>query len=346
METKVAQVADLHADSRTIREAAQLLATGRLVVFPTETVYGIGANALDADAVAGIFAAKGRPQDNPLIAHVTALDDIFPLVADFPESARRLAEAFWPGPLTIILPKSDAVPLQTSGGLDTVAIRMPSHPVARAIIRQAGVPVAAPSANRSGGPSPTTAKHCIADLTGRVDMIVDGGECEVGLESTVLSLAGSVPRLLRPGAVTVSQLRKVLGEVEVDAAVTHQLEAGVAVRSPGLKYKHYAPKASMTLVHADKSRFHAFAEEKRGEAVWFLVFEEDLNAMKAMGANALAYGEEHSHSSQAKRLFSALRELDTAGAQTVYARAPSASGVGLAIYNRMLRAAGFHEIYL
>lgn len=342
-QTAVVQAFDLGRDGGHIKKAARILADGGLVAFPTETVYGIGANALNPEAVRGIFEAKGRPQDNPLIVHVTTLGEMEPLVAEFPDSARRLADAFWPGPLTIILPKTGAVPEVTSGGLDTVAVRMPSHPVARAIIRQSGVPVAAPSANRSGGPSPTVAQHCIFDLSGRVDMILDGGPCEVGVESTVLSLTGRVPRILRPGAVTLAALQALLGPVEVDPAVTHKMDEGQAAASPGMKYRHYAPKAGMVLVHGSDEAFYRLVEEKSGSGVWFLVFDEDV---KAIGGNVLSYGSANSSRSQAGRIFSALREIDGTGAEMVYARAPSMEGVGLAVYNRMLRAAAFHEQYL
>jgi L-threonylcarbamoyladenylate synthase len=343
MQTEILPVGDVDRDSSSIRRAANCLREGGLVVFPTETVYGLGANALDERAVEGIFRAKGRPADNPLIVHICTLEDIAPLVTEFPPPARRLAEAFWPGPLTMILPKSDRIPAITSGGLATVALRMPSHPVARALIRGAGVPVAAPSANRSGSPSPTNARHCIADLSGRVDMILDGGSCAVGVESTVLSLAGQVPLLLRPGAVTIADLRGILGEVAVDEAVTHHLADDLPAASPGMKYQHYAPTAQVTLVHGSDETFYRFAAENRGENVRFLAFEEDV---AALGEDLIAYGSATDPAAQARRLFSALRELDEAGAQIVYARAPSSDGVGLAVYNRLLRAAAFREIYL
>jgi L-threonylcarbamoyladenylate synthase len=343
MQTEILPVGDIDRDSDHIRRAATRLREGGLVVFPTETVYGLGANALDEHAVAGIFRAKGRPADNPLIVHICTLEEIAPLVTEFPPQAQRLATAFWPGPLTMILPKSSRIHAVTSGGLATVAIRMPSHPVARALIRKAGVPVAAPSANRSGSPSPTSAKHCIADLSGRVDMILDGGDCAVGVESTVLSLAGEIPLLLRPGAVTIADLRQVLGEVAVDEAVTHHLADGKPAASPGMKYQHYAPHAQVTLVHGGDEKFYRFAAENRGENIRFLAFEEDA---AALGEDLIAYGAATDPAAQARRLFSALRELDEAGAQTVYARAPSSDGVGLAVYNRLLRAAAFREIYL
>lgn len=328
-----------------LRRAAQVLRGGGLVVFPTETVYGLGANALDGGAAARIFAAKGRPQDNPLIAHIARLEELASLVREIPGRARLLAEHFWPGPLTMVLPKSAAVPDAVSAGLDTVAVRMPSHPVARALISLAGVPVAAPSANRSGSPSPTTAAHCAADLDGRVDVILDGGPCEVGLESTVLSLAGEVPLLLRPGAVTLEQLREVLGEVAVDEAVTGKAGEDRPASSPGMKYKHYAPRADITLVHGSRGAFRKFLEERAGTGAFALLFDEDA-ACGLPGVESLSYGSETDFAAQGGLLFARLRELDERGAKTVYAHAPKPEGVGLAVYNRLVRAAAFHEIYL
>lgn len=341
--TRILPARDVETDIESIKEAAQLLSQGKLVVFPTETVYGIGANALDPDAVAGIFTAKGRPADNPLITHVTSPVDIIPLVKDYPETAKKLAEVFWPGPLTIVLHKNDKIPAITSAGLDTASFRIPSHPVARALIKLSGVPVAAPSANVSGSPSPTTARHCITDLNGRVDMILDGGKCGVGLESTVVSLTGSVPRLLRPGAVTAEALREVLGELEIDASVTARLEEGCVPVSPGMKYRHYAPHAKLSLVHARTEDFICFAGDKSGDGIFFLTFDEDV---PLIGSAAVSYGAKDDPAAQARELFSALRRLDEAGAVTVYARAPRKTGVGLAVYNRLLRAAGYDEIYL
>lgn len=327
----------------TLKRAASILRAGGLVAFPTETVYGLGANALDGEAVAGIFRAKGRPQDNPLIAHIADMEELGPLVAEIPAGAARLAGRFWPGPLTMVLPKSAAVPDAVSAGLPTVAVRMPSHPLAKALISLAGVPVAAPSANRSGSPSPTTADHCLADLEGRVEMILDGGPCPVGLESTVVSLAGDRPRLLRPGAVTPGELKEVLGDLVIDDAVLHKMDEGAEAASPGMKYKHYAPRAEVTMVHGSREAYLRFLEERAGEGVYALAFDEDR---EQTAVPAVAYGPEGNAAAQAGRLFSALRELDEAGARVVYARAPQAEGVGLAVYNRLVRAAGFREIDL
>ena len=236
-------------------EAARLLKDGELVAIPTETVYGLAANALDGNAVKNIFVAKGRPQDNPLIVHIAEIDEILPLVKNFDERARALAEAYWPGPLTMILPKSDIIPNEVCAGLDTVAIRMPSHPIAHEIIKKCGFPLAAPSANTSGKPSPTTAAHVMNDMDGKIAAVVDGGSCSVGVESTVVTLACPVPRVLRPGGVTPDQLRAVLGEVEIDKAVFKALESGEKVLSPGMKYKHYSPNAHVIIVKGDFDKF-------------------------------------------------------------------------------------------
>lgn len=343
-QTKQYVIRDVQTDRPALEEAAAVLRQGGLVVFPTETVYGIGANALDGAAIAGIFAAKGRPQDNPLIVHVTSMEEVADLVTDIPEQAHQLAQRFWPGPLTIILPKSDRIPEAVSAGLDTVAIRMPSHPVARALIRLAGVPVAAPSANLSGSPSPTTAAHCVADLDGRVDSILDGGPCEVGLESTVITLVSPVPRVLRPGAVTVEQLREVLGAVEVDDAVYHKMDGTAPAASPGMKYKHYAPKAEITLVHGDLAAFQAYLLSRTQPGLYALVFDGEQDRMPD-GVHCVAYGGADDPAAQGERLFAALRELDGAGAQQVYARVPDSNGIGLAVYNRLVRAAAFREVY-
>ena len=249
METKRIIIEDRnHIKDEELKEAAGILRSGGLVAFPTETVYGLGGNALDEDAARKIYAAKGRPSDNPLIAHVSCVEEVEPLVKEIPEAGRKLMEAFWPGPLTMIFPKSEKVPYGTTGGLDTVAIRMPDDPVANRLIALAGVPVAAPSANTSGRPSPTTAGHVWQDMNGRIDMIIDGGPVGIGVESTIVDVSSAVPAVLRPGAITMEMLEEVLGEVSVDPAILGPLSADVRPKAPGMKYKHYAPKADLTLV--------------------------------------------------------------------------------------------------
>lgn len=327
-------------DPADIARAGELLRAGEVVGIPTETVYGLAANALDAAAVQKIFTAKGRPADNPLIVHIADLSQWEPLVQEITAPAKKLAEAFWPGPLTIILPKSDRVPMQTSGGLQTVGVRFPSHPAAQAVIRAAGVPLAAPSANRSGQPSPTTFSHLCEDMDGRVAALVDGGDCGVGVESTVLSLAGERPRLLRPGGVTLAQLERVLGEVDVDPAVLHQLQEGAVVSSPGMKYRHYAPRATVRLMDGSPQRYAEFVNDRLANdpAGYALCFEEDVPYLHG---NTLSYGGRFDSETQAHRLFTALHHLDELGASIVIAHSPKKSGVGLAVYNRLIRAAGF-----
>ncbi len=340
-QTVLLKVRDLQQDHRLIEQAGEIIRNGGLVAFPTETVYGLGANALDAKAVTSIFTAKGRPQDNPLIIHIEDACKASQYAREIPAVYNELCRRFSPGPLTVILPKRDIVPKETSGGLDTVAIRIPSHPVAREIIRCAGVPVAAPSANLSGSPSPTCAQHCVRDLWGRVDAIVDAGECSVGLESTVISLAGERPVLLRPGAVTPQMLREILPDLLVHHAVTDKLEAGERADSPGMKYKHYAPKAQITVLDADSDTFASYVNSHAGEGVFALCFEEDTAKLKVP---FLSLGKDEQD--QARRLFAALRELDERGARQVYARCPRKTGVGLAVYNRLIRAAAYHEYSL
>ncbi|MCL2056628.1 MAG: L-threonylcarbamoyladenylate synthase [Oscillospiraceae bacterium] len=327
-----------HADN--LRLGGEILRRGGLVVFPTETVYGLGADALNAQAVANIFRAKGRPADNPLIVHIASIEEITPLVRDFSAIAHKLADAFWPGPFTMVLPKSAAVPAITCAGLDTVAVRIPSHPAARALIRMAGVPVAAPSANISGRPSPTSARHCMEDMAGKAELVLDGGQCDVGIESTVLSLAGENPRLLRPGAVTAAMIRDVIGEIEADPAVSGQAQQNRAAISPGMKYTHYAPDARITIVHGGDEAFYNYAQKQGSD--FCLAFDED----KAQIKNLVSYGPREDAEAQAKQIFWALRELDAHGAQNVAARPPKLEGLGLAVYNRLVRAAGFREVYL
>lgn len=342
MQTKLLTITNTANDEDVLNEAADLLREGHLVAIPTETVYGLAANALDPKASSAIYAAKGRPSDNPLIVHVSDISEIPPLVKHVPDALYKLAEAFWPGPMTVIMEKSDAVPDETSGGLDTVAIRMPSHPVAYEIIRRAGVPLAAPSANLSGSPSPTCAQHCIDDLTGRVDAIVDGGACEVGVESTVLTLCTTPPAILRPGAVTLEMLKEILPDITVDPGVFHHLSDDRKVVSPGMKYKHYSPKARVVLVRGEQAKFKKFISEQPGK-FGVLCFTEDEPYVTQP---YIVYGKQEDAASQAKHLFDALREVDKEQMKLVYVRVADDRGIGQAVYNRLLRAAGFEEIKL
>lgn len=329
-----------------IRKAAEILKNGGLVGMPTETVYGLAANALDGAAVAKIFKAKGRPMDNPLIVHIADFDDIkkFGLVSEIPQKAVLLAQNFWAGPLTIIMKKGDAVPDEVSAGLDTVAIRLPSHPVANALIRCSGLPLAAPSANLSGSPSPTTAKHVLDDMNGRIDAVLDGGVCDVGVESTVITLATEKPRLLRPGGITLEQLESVIGEVEVDEAVLNRLEDGKKAASPGMKYKHYAPAANVILLKCNDDEYIDYVNKNADEKTAALCCDEDIPLLKV---TAFSIGKRRDYAQQAHRLFDELRKIDESGKiTTVYSRLPSTDGVGMAVYNRLIRAAGFEVIDL
>lgn len=341
MKTQYFQV--LSPDDPAIAAVGAILRGGGLAAIPTETVYGLAANALNDDAVKSIFAAKGRPADNPLIVHISDFSQWPALVREIPDSAKRLAEAYWPGPMTIVLPKSGRISETVSGGLDTVAVRMPSHPVARAVINAAGVPLAAPSANRSGKPSPTTAQHVKDDMDGRIDCILDAGPCEVGVESTVVSLCEKRPRLLRPGGVTPEMLRNVLGELDIDDAVFHRLAEGETAASPGMKYKHYAPAAPVTILKGSFKQFCEYVKTHKTEGTIALCFkgEEDL-----LPVPAVTFGAEDDGTAQAAAIFHALREVDKRGASAVFARFPKMDGVGLAVFNRLVRAAAFRVVDL
>ena len=335
METKL--LSDHAAD---LLEAAALLQQGKVVGIPTETVYGLAADARNPEAVRQIFAAKGRPADNPLIVHIAEMQALEQVAAVVPPLAVKLAERFWPGPLTMILPKRSDVPGITSGGLDTVGIRMPSHPVARALILLSGVPIAAPSANISGYPSPTTAQHVMRDMHGKIAAVVDGGGCSVGVESTVIALENDdTVRILRPGYVTKEMLEEIVPQVTLDPAILHQLKEGQTVRSPGMKYQHYSPQAHVILVEGEWQNFAAYAEQNKADGVYALVFDGEETRLSLPCLTYGASGQE-----QAQQIFSKLRELDDRGAHKVYVRAPKPEGIGLAVYNRLIRAAGFEVI--
>lgn len=340
METKIFKAKD--ENDECLAEAGKILSGGGLVAIPTETVYGLAANALDENASKKIYAAKGRPSDNPLIVHISELSQWVPLVKEIPQNAIQLAKAYWPGPLTIILKKSDLVPNTTSGGLDTVAVRMPENKIARKIIEKAGVPLAAPSANTSGKPSPTCAKYVYEDMCGKIDGIVDGGECDVGVESTVITLAVQPPRILRPGAVTYEMLKDVLGEVEIDNAVYEKIAKDETASSPGMKYKHYAPKAKVVIIKGSFEAYKNYVLSHRSHGTVCLCFKDDEEKLGEV--KTISFGKEDDPSSQAHRIFDALREVDEAGAQTVYARFPDMDGIGLAVFNRLVRAAAFNII--
>lgn len=332
----------LQDDPSGIAQAGALLAAGQVVGIPTETVYGLGANALDGTAVRQIFAAKGRPSDNPLIVHIADFAQIDALVAEVPEHARQLAQAYWPGPMTIILPKADCIPVEVSAGLDTVGIRLPAHPTARAIIRAAGVPIAAPSANTSGRPSTTTAAHVMEDMNGKIAAVVDGGACAVGVESTVISLAGDQPRLLRPGGISLEQLEAVLGHVEVDRAVRTSIGEDVRVSAPGMKYRHYAPHAPVTVVCGDPARGAAYIAAQLTDRTGVICFDE-FAALFA-GYPVQTIGRSDDLSAQAQHIFDALRAFDATDVTAIWAQCPDDAGLGLAVANRLKKSAGFHVI--
>lgn len=330
------------SDPNAVRDAAAILRRGGLLGIPTETVYGLGADALNEDAVSRIFLAKGRPQDNPLIIHVPDASWLERYCRSVPPAAYQLAERFWPGPLTMILPRRDIVPLQTTGGLETVGVRCPNHPVTLAIIEAAGVPIAAPSGNTSGRPSPTTAPHMIVDMDGRIDGIVDGGPCTVGVESTIIDLTVTPPRLLRPGGLPLESLRQVLGEVAVDKAVTGLLAAGERPRAPGMKYRHYAPHAPVTVVTGEPERSARRIQGLLSDTAGVICFDEYAPLFPGHIIHKL--GPAADKSAQARHVFDALRTFDGTDVTEIFAQCPDDGGLGLAVANRLKKAAGFHLV--
>ena len=374
-----------HPKEEELREAAQILQQGGLVAFPTETVYGLGGNALDETAAKRIYAAKGRPSDNPLIAHISSMEELLPLVSRIPEAGRRLAERFWPGPLTMIFPKSEQVPFSTTGGLDTVAVRMPSDPVAMKLIRMAGVPVAAPSANTSGRPSPTTADHVWEDLNGKIEMIVDGGAVGIGVESTIVDVTGPVPVILRPGFITLEMLQEMFDQVKIDPAILGPMADGVRPKAPGMKYKHYAPLGQLTLVELKEETKKALhtpgssqwqeveeAAQKRGsslehadlESIYMALQTDKLAAEKEkQGAKTGVIcteetekfyetklkgriGQRAQADTVAHNLYRVLRDFDDLQVEYIYSESFAGDHLGQAIMNRLNKAAGYHIIYV
>ena len=333
----------LRLNADRIAEAAAMIRAGEPVGMPTETVYGLACDAGNPEAVRKVFAAKGRPADNPLIVHIQDISEWAPLVTEIPPLARTLAEHFWPGPLTMILPRTDRIPAVTAGGLDSVGVRFPAPPLAQALIRESGRPLAAPSGNRSGSPSPTTAAHMLSDMDGRIPAGIDGGACICGVESTVIAFDGpDAVRVLRPGFVTPEQLAQYAAHVTVDPAVLAQVSADTPVRSPGMKYKHYAPKADVTLVQGDAAHVTDYLAAHTGDGVYALVFDSDVPACEARGIRCVPYGD--TDEERAAAFFARLRGLDDAGAVRIYVRAPRTDGVGLAVYNRLIRAAGYDVV--
>lgn len=332
-------------DMEVIKEASDILHAGDMVAFPTETVYGLGADALDEMASKKIYAAKGRPSDNPLIVHVANEQQILPLVKEIPESARKLMKAFWPGPLTIIFNKSDVVPYGTTGGLDTVAIRMPNHKVALTLIEESNIPIAAPSANTSGRPSPTTAMHVMDDLNGKISMVIDGGAVGIGIESTIVDVTGNIPMILRPGYINKKMLEEVVGEVTIDKAILGPVSPDLKPKAPGMKYKHYAPKADFTMFDGDidkvADRINELAESyiKKGYKVGIISSDESKDRYRY--GEVISIGSRNNEISISKNLYKVLREFDDKQVDYILGETFRSEELGQAIMNRLLKAAGY-----
>ena len=347
MKTKIIAIDENKIDDNAIKEAGDILKRGGLVAFPTETVYGLGGDALNPQSSARIYAAKGRPSDNPLIVHIACMGALPRIVKKIPESAHLLAKRFWPGPLTMIFDKSEVVPLATTGGLSTVAVRMPSHKTARALIEAAGGYVAAPSANRSGRPSPTLARYVTEDLDGRVDMIIDGGESVIGLESTIVDMTEEIPVILRPGYITHEMLGEVLGKVMLDETL-FEASSNKAPKAPGMKYRHYAPKGDLTIVEGEPWAVVEYinkaveAAALEGKKAGVIATDETagnyrIAQIKSMGGNA-------DEEAAARRLFRILREFDDEEIQVMFAQSVPRAGIGQAVMNRLLKAAGYQIV--
>ena len=347
MDTKIVFMDEKHIDRQELSHAGALIKQGELVAFPTETVYGLGGDALQEDSAHKIYAAKGRPSDNPLIIHIAKWEDIYKICRDIPSTAKKLADAFWPGPLTMILKKADIVPLATTGGLDTVAVRMPGHEVARAFIKAAGGYVAAPSANVSGRPSPTLAKYVYEDMKDKIPLIIDGGEVGIGVESTIIDLTEETPVILRPGYITHEMLEEVLGQIQDDATMMESLK-DIAPKAPGMKYRHYAPKGSLAIVTGDTEDVIKYINEacyeagKQGKRTGVLCTSETCDRYQADCVKAI--GSRADESTVAQGLYKVLRECDEEGLEVLFAESFKAEGIGQAIMNRLLKAAGHHVI--
>lgn len=349
MKTKVEKVDCHRPEPEVIAQAAKILQNGGLVAFPTETVYGLGGNGLDVTACKKIYEAKGRPSDNPLILHISHRDELDKIVLNVPKTAKKIMDAFWPGPITLIFPKADCVPVEITGGFDTVAVRFPSHKVAQALIRSAGLPIAAPSANSSGKPSPTRASHVEYDLGGKIDMILDGGSCEVGLESTILDISVEQPILLRPGAITKEMIEKIIGPIAVDTAVFEKPKDGVAPKAPGMKYTHYSPKAEVILVKgktldAEVQEICRLAKEQiaLGKKVGIMATQQTQSAYSQ--GMVLSVGDREKPETIGANLFKMLRKFDFLGVDIIYSEVFDTTGEGMAIMNRLNKAAGYHIV--
>ena len=349
MKTKLIRIDEQHIDAVLIKEAGDVIRAGGLVAFPTETVYGLGGDALNPSSSEKIYCAKGRPSDNPLIVHIADMEALSAIVREVPESALKLAQRFWPGPLTMIFHKSDLVPRETTGGLDTVAVRMPAHRVARELIRAAGGYVAAPSANRSGRPSPTVAKYVAQDMDGRIEMIIDGGDVEIGLESTIVDLTAERPTILRPGYITRQMLEQVLAAVEEDSTMMRD-DSGQAPKAPGMKYRHYAPKGDLTVVDGDAESVIAYinaqVEMMQDDNIITGVISTDANISRYHADVCKSVGERTNEDAIARELYRTLREFDDENVEIIYAEAFDACGFGQAIMNRLLKAASHKVVHV
>lgn len=346
MITKWEKVSGSSPDQRLMREAGDIIKNGGLVAFPTETVYGLGGDALNPESSRRIYAAKGRPSDNPLIVHIADFKDLQTIVSYVPDSARVLARHFWPGPLTMIFKKSEAIPFETTGGLDTVAVRFPSDPVAQAFIREAGGYVAAPSANTSGRPSPTSGKRVFEDMQGRIEMLLDSGDCQIGLESTIVDLTEDIPVILRPGYITEEMLETVLQRVDVDQTIL-SAASGIAPKAPGMKYRHYAPKGELAIVSGQSAKVISYVNEQlakaqeAGRRAGVIATDETIDAY--LNCVKKSVGSRGDEPSIARRLYEILREFDEEDVEVMYSEAFDNTGMGQAIMNRLLKAAG-HKV--
>ena len=348
MNTIFVKMDETYIDEQAMAQAGEIIKAGGLVAFPTETVYGLGGDALNKEASARIYAAKGRPSDNPLIVHIADMSQLETIAKEIPQAARKLADRFWPGPLTMIFHKKEIVPIETTGGLDTVAVRMPSHKVALAFIRAAGGFIAAPSANTSGRPSPTLAKHVAEDMNGRIDMIIDGGAVDIGLESTIVDMTSEVPMILRPGYISKEMLCEVLGTVEYDKAILGALDLKSPPKAPGMKYKHYAPKGDLTIVkgmqHAVVAYIQKAISEKRqqGETIGVIATQETYSLYDAAVVENI--GARQDEEAIARHLYAVLREFDEKGVTCIFSEEFDTPHMGQAIMNRLMKAAGHHII--
>ena len=349
MQTKLIKIDADDPNKEDMREAAEIIRSGGLVAFPTETVYGLGANALDPEASKRIYAAKGRPSDNPLIVHISRFEELLSIAKEVPPQAKKLADAFWPGPLTMIVWKNEKVPYETTGGMDTVAIRMPNHPVALALIDESGCMIAAPSANTSGKPSPTEAGHVALDLDGKIPMILDGGPVGIGIESTIIDLTEKVPMILRPGYITKEMLEEVAGEVDVDPAVLMtEPKKNIVAKAPGMKYRHYAPRGQLTIIEGKEEaviqKINEIVLQKEQEGCNVAVIATEESKDRYHCKQIFSIGSRKSEGSIAAGVYDILRRMDAIGAEYIYTESFAQDHLGQAIMNRMIKAAGYHKI--